>query len=226
MQVDVNVGQKMSQDVKEGITIDISTNGVLFKSGHKPNLGKMCKLEILLPQEEDIVAIGKITKVNELNASEDTIYEVGVEFTQITKLNIDKICMWYYKSQLIPDFDHGSVEHRKSKRLKVKQAWLKYRKKRLLRWDDWNISPIFNIAPHGILFQAKEKFKVNEILLVEMHFSAYDKPIKALGKVVRVRRCQLDYMNEVAIVLSKLSKDDKKRLEEPIYLESLTGLCT
>lgn len=220
--IDANIEQETPHDIKEGMTIDISTNGVLFETKDKPGLDKVCKLEILLPQEA-LTALGKISKVDELVFSGEKRYRVGVKFTKIAESDINRICLWYYKSKLNPDFDHPTSERRERRRFKVKGATLKYRKRHLLVWGDWSISHILDVSPGGILFKSKEDFRVNEILLVEMQFAAYNKPIKALGKVIRVRRSQLEFANEVAIILSKVSQEDKKKLDEPRYLDSLVN---
>jgi len=217
------VGQA-DQETKDGITIDISTSGVVFESKHKPDLDKLCRIEILLPEGGNIRALGKITKADEdeVDSPGKKFNKVHVKFTRITQSNIDKICMWYYKNRFLSDFSRQSLERRKSKRFKVKQARLRYRKRSLLNWSSWNTAYIFEIAPYGVLFKTKEEgLKVNTPLVVEMCFPAYNNLIKGIGKVARVNKNRLEFVNEVALYLYKLKQDDREKMKEHNYLEAL-----
>lgn len=221
MHIIADTEQKKVQDVKEGVTVDISAKGLFFETKYKLELDKICKLEILLPRGENITAIGKVTKISKIGLDKEKSYRAGVEFILIDQANISRISMLYYKIKLIPEFDSKTIERRKNKRFQVKHARLKYRKRQLLSWGTWETSQIFDVSPDGILFKAKEKLVVKQILLVEIYFPAYDKPIKTLGKVIRVRRNQLEFVNDVVIVLYKIRKDDRKKIDEVPYLESL-----
>lgn len=216
-----DVEQQTSKNVKEGMTLDVSTQGVLFETGYKPELDRTCKLEILLPKEKSIIGIGKVVKVEE-NKTVPGVYKIGVEFTQITEDNINKICMWYYKSNLLKKLRYNDKERRQGKRFKVKKATLRYRKKKgFLQWEEWKISQIFEVSTEGILLKTNDKFEVDNALLVEIYFPNHDEYIKALGKVRRVRKSKLENINEVAINISKLKENDKKKLEDPQYLNAL-----
>ncbi|MCK4422792.1 MAG: PilZ domain-containing protein [Candidatus Omnitrophica bacterium] len=205
---------KIQQDnEKKGLTIDISTGGVLFETESKPELGNICKLKVILSEKEIITAIGKTIKIDEINSSGNKIYKVRVKFTQISNTDIDKICIWYSQNKLM-------AERRRSKRFKGKEVHLKYRKKQLLKWGKRQNVQISNISAKGILCNMKEDIKVNEMVLIELYSPAYEKPLISIGKIIRTKKKEKEFINEVAIELFDLKEEDIKKLEELKFLET------
>lgn len=90
---------KKAPEVYEGTTIDISGGGIMFSTTIKPNLNDLLEINLELPDQIKIIAVGKVVRVFDKRIDKKTIYSVGVEFTIIEEADRDKIIRYIFNQQ-------------------------------------------------------------------------------------------------------------------------------
>jgi len=200
----------MDADVKDAITTQITPTKVVFDTFKPIAVNKLCRLEMLFAPGDGISTIANVTKARIIEDSGKRVNRIEAEFAHLKDLDTKRIHKWQGIHK-----DLGiNASRRLHKRIKITKGRIKYRKKAFLKWSEWGswkIAKILNISSGGVLFRPKEKFKLNEVLSVQISVDSNSNTINALGKVVRIKIFPLEKFNEVAVVLSDIDEINKKR---------------
>lgn len=195
-------------DIKEGITTHISARKITFETLAHVEPDKFCRVEILFSAGDGLAAAARIIKVSEFEVSGEKIFQIELEPLNPDKIFINKIHHWYNIYQQ----SGTNIAQRKDKRIKVEHAFIKYRRKKLLKWSDWEIGKILNISSGGLLFRPNKKnIKPKETLSILITIISDGTKIDALGKVVRIKTVPLEKEIDVGLVLSELNSADQKK---------------
>ena len=194
-------------DIKEGVTTCISVRKITFETLARVEPDKFCRVEILFSAGDGLAAAARIIKVSEFEVSGEKIFQIELEPLNPDEIFINKIHNWYNIYQQ----SGTNITQRKNKRIKVEHAFIKYRRKKLLKWSDWEIGKILNISSTGLLFRPKGEIKPKETLSVLITIISDGTKIEALGKVVRIITIPLEKVIDVALVLSELNSTDQKK---------------
>ena len=84
-------------DYLKGITKDISGGGICLCSDIKPEIGWYVEGKLLLNQ--DILFIGRVVRVINVHDRGKYIYEIGIEFVDITNMNRERIIGYIFEEQ-------------------------------------------------------------------------------------------------------------------------------
>ena len=82
-------------------TKNISVGGICLVANEKVNIGETLQINMELPSEKVINAIGKVVWISEyeiLDREEETIYDIGIEFVEINKKEREEINKFMFAS--------------------------------------------------------------------------------------------------------------------------------
>ncbi len=211
-------------EVKKGTITNMSSTGIRFETEEQLGAGVIITVEILLPKNIVVEATGKAVKVTQLQKEEGRYYEVALAFTEISETAREEINMWYYSQKLSrrPETAHiEEMERRKSERFKVGRAFVEYREKRLFSKEQWKQAEIKQVSKHGISLTVRAFVKENEVWEIMLHLPAYSQPVKAVVRVLRVRREDRGLSSDVGLEFVRIKESDRKRLSESAYIKGL-----
>lgn len=82
---------------RKGVTKDISGGGICFRADVKPEIG--WQVEGILRLNRDIPFIGRVVRVIDIREGGRYNYEIGVEYTDITNMNRERVISFIYEEQ-------------------------------------------------------------------------------------------------------------------------------
>lgn len=209
------------REVKEGIVTNMSTRGIQFDAAEQLPSGAEVQVEILLGKKATLRATGKVLR--SIPKKEQGYYEIALDFTEISDLAKEEINMWYYAEKILPGSSGMTPSHedkeRKSERFQVSKAFAEYRKKKTFGREQWKQAEVKQVSKHGLLLSTRAIPKEGEIWEVMIHLSVYPEPIKAVGKVLRVKWEGLN--STVAVEFTKIRDEDRKKLTESAYVKEI-----
>jgi c-di-GMP-binding flagellar brake protein YcgR len=211
-------------EAKKATITNMSSTGIRFETEEQLGAGVIITVEILLPKNIVVEAAGKIVKVKPIQKEEGRYYEAALTFTEISGTAREEINMWYYSQRLSPGIETANIEEterRKSERFKVGRAFVEYRKKQLLPKEQWKQAEIKQVSKHGISLTVRAFAKEGEVWEIMLHLPAYREPIKAVVKVIKVRRESAGLSSDVGLEFMKIKESGRKKLSESAYIKEL-----
>lgn len=83
-----------------GTTMDLSGGGIMFRCNAEVQMGELIEITVFLGGEDNVKAAGKVVRFIKMPAHTKYLYAVGIEFTEITEKERDKIIKYIFKKQL------------------------------------------------------------------------------------------------------------------------------
>jgi c-di-GMP-binding flagellar brake protein YcgR len=209
------------REIKEGTVTNMSTKGIQFETAEKLPPGAEIQVEILLGKSATVRAAGKVLR--SAPRKESGCHEIALGFTEISNAAKEEINMWYYAEKIIPGSSgvekSPEAQERKSERFRVSKAFAEYRKKKTFGREPWKQAEVKQVSKHGLLLSTRAIPKEGEIWEVMIHMAVYPEPIKAVGKVQRVKWKGLTSI--VAVEFTRIRDGDREKLTESTYVKEI-----
>lgn len=206
-------------ETKEAVVTNMSATGIQFEAEEQLGIEVTIAIEIHLPKNIVIEAIGKVARVIPVEVEEHKYYRISLTFVEISDTVKEQINMWYY-SEKFTDITGTAYIHergkRESKHFKVGRVFAEYRKKGLVAKESWKQAGIKSISKYGLVLAARTLARKGEVWQIMIHLPAYGKPIKAVVKVARVEKGAFR-SSEVAVEFIKIRADDRKKLSHMVH---------
>ncbi len=207
------------REIKDGTVTNMSTRGIQFDATEQLPPGAEIQVEIFLGKSATVRAAGKVLR--SIPKEEQGHYEIALDFTEISNAAKEEINMWYYAEKILPGSSGITPSHedkeRKSERFRTSKAFAEYRKKKTFGREPWKQAEVKQASKHGLLLSTRSIPKEGEIWEVMIHMAVYPEPIKAVGKVKRVKWEGLTSI--VAVEFTKIRERDGEKLTESAYVK-------